>query len=278
MAHTLTLLTLNTHSLMAPDTALCLRTLADAILTEQADAVALQEVNQLLTAPEVPAQALTDTGWQPCGSDRPVREGNFALMLAALLRARDPRWHWTWAHAHCGYDRFDEGLAVLTRLPVEAAVTRNLSTPQGACRRILLGMLTGGVWLSSLHMGWWNDAQDPFTDQWRIVEQFCREQGGIHYLLGDFNSPAHVRQEGHDLMRSCGWQDCYDRAEARDSGITVGGQIDGWRSHAVEPMRIDFVLTNAPGRTLSSRVIFNGGFYPVISDHFGVLTVETRPR
>ena len=96
--------------------------------------------------------------------------------------------------------------------------------------------------------------------------------------MGDLNSPAHVRGEGYDLALSSGWQDCYVRAEERDSGVTVGGQIDGWRKSRVDPMRIDFTLTDAPGRTLRSRVIFNGAFYPVISDHFGVLTEEALIR
>ena len=88
----LTLLTLNTHSLMEADTTFCLNTLAEAILTEQADGVALQEINQDMTAPEVPEPVLADAGWLPCGSDMPVREGNFALLLARMLRRHDPAW------------------------------------------------------------------------------------------------------------------------------------------------------------------------------------------
>lgn len=274
----LTLLTLNTHSLMEADTTFCLNTLAEAILTGQADGVALQEINQDMTAPEVPEPVLADAGWLPCGSDMPVREGNFALLLAHMLRRHDPAWRWIWAHAHCGYGRFDEGVAVFTRLPVEAAVSRNLSTPQGECRRVMAGILAEGRWLYSLHMGWWKDENDPFALQWRAADALCRSQHGVHYLMGDLNSPAHVRGEGYDLALSSGWQDCYVRAEERDSGITVGGQIDGWRKSRVDPMRIDYTLTDAPGRTLRSRVIFNGAFYPVISDHFGVLTEEALIR
>ena len=37
-------------------------------------------------------------------------------------------------------------------------------------------------------------------------------------------------------------------------------------------MRIDFVFSREMPAPRSSRVIFNGTFYPVISDHFGVLT------
>ncbi|MEG0996309.1 MAG: hypothetical protein RSC91_11200 [Clostridia bacterium] len=39
-------------------------------------------------------------------------------------------------------------------------------------------------------------------------------------------------------------------------------------------MRIDYILTNRDGLTASSRVIFNNSFYPVVSDHFGVLVQE----
>ena len=37
-------------------------------------------------------------------------------------------------------------------------------------------------------------------------------------------------------------------------------------------MRIDFVFCREMPAPKSSQVIFNGKFYPVISDHFGVLT------
>ena len=69
-----------------------------------------------------------------------------------------------------------------------------------------------------------------------------------------------------------GWQDAYVLAETKDEGITVGGNIDGWREGKVEAMRIDFVFSREMPAPRSSRVIFNGTFYPVISDHFGVLT------
>ena len=52
----------------------------------------------------------------------------------------------------------------------------------------------------------------------------------------------------------------------------MGGNIDGWREGKVDAMRIDFVFCREMPAPKSSRVIFNGKFYPVISDHFGVLT------
>ena len=57
-------------------------------------------------------------------------------------------------------------------------------------------------------------------------------------------------------------------------GIYSAGQIDGWRKEKVDGMRIDMIWSNRPGRTLYSRVIFNGDNYPVVSDHFGVIAAE----
>ena len=56
--------------------------------------------------------------------------------------------------------------------------------------------------------------------------------------------------------------------------MTVGGKIDGWREGKDEARRIDLALTRGTVGTCRSRVIFNGAFYPVVSDHYGVLTEE----
>ena len=125
-------------------------------------------------------------------------------------------------------------------------------------------------------MGWWKDENDPFSGQWKRLDGICKTRTAPVYLMGDFNSPAHVRGEGYDMILSDGWQDCYTRACVKDNGVTVGAEIDGWRSETVSPMRIDFILAMQDGITETSRVIFNQANYPVISDHFGVLVQETR--
>jgi len=129
----------------------------------------------------------------------------------------------------------------------------------------------GPVWFRSVHMGWWKDEEDPFAGQWNKLNAHC-EGTGRGCLVGDFNSPAHLTGEGYSLITGSGWQDAYVMAETKDEGITVGGNIDGWREGKVEAMRIDFVFSREMPAPRSSRVIFNGTFYPVISDHFGVLT------
>lgn len=274
----LRLLTLNTHSLMEADNAFCLRTLAQAIIREKVDVIALQEVNQSANAPQAEAKRLAELHFVPCEREKPIREDNFALALSQLLLAQDARFFWTWAYAHQGYRIYEEGVALLSRTPITGMKAATVSTPQGRCSRKIAAIRTqalhGQSWFYSVHMGWWQDAEDPFAGQWQRLVALAAQDADSGYLLGDFNSPAHVRGEGYDLVASSGWEDCFIRARKKDAGATVAGQIDGWRQGAVDPMRIDFAFTNHPGTTLSSRVIFGGDFYPVISDHFGVLTEE----
>lgn len=278
----LTLLTLNAHSWMEPDNEACLSAIAEAAQRENVDVIALQEINQDSCSAIAPQSALTESGYVQSDDRLPIRVDNYALALARRLRQSDVRWQWTWAYAHRGYRVFEEGLAILTRLDVLDTRSLCLSTdqPEGTpryCRRQTVGTLlrtpVGDRWFYSAHMGWWKDPLDLFAKQWERLAQAC--EGQPAYLLGDFNNPAHVRGEGYDLMMNGGrWIDCYTRADDKDSGVTVAEQIDGWRSEKVDGMRIDFTFTNQPGATARSRVIFNGAFYPVVSDHFGVLTEE----
>jgi maltose 6'-phosphate phosphatase len=95
--------------------------------------------------------------------------------------------------------------------------------------------------------------------------------------MGDFNSPAEVRDEGYDMIvRDC-WHDSYMLAEHKDSGITVGHVIDGWRDkiHSGTGMRIDHIWCSEKADVKSSEVLFNRINYPVVSDHYGVM-IETR--
>jgi len=264
----LTLLTLNTHSWQEADNASCLFTVAAAIKKEMPDVVALQEVNQKENAPAAGAERLEASGFVSAGSA--IGDDNWALLLAEKLGD----YHWTWVFAHLGYRTWAEGVAILTRAPVLEVRVGDISLPGIRLRRKALAVRTEKGWYVTVHTGWWEDQQDPFVDQWEKLDRFARELGRPCYLMGDFNNPAHVRGQGYDLILKAGWQDCYARAESRDSGVTVPGQIDGWRQTEVDGFRLDDCFAAQPGRTLRSRVIFNGSFYPVVSDHFGVLTEE----
>ena len=126
----------------------------------------------------------------------------------------------------------------------------------------------------SVHMGWWNDSEEPFEGQWnRISSGLSPLAEERLWLMGDFNSPAHITGQGRDLILASGWFDAYDLAASRDSGVTVANAIDGWREQGEIPgMRIDYIWTSRRVPVISSRTIYDGTSFPVVSDHFGIIT------
>ena len=148
--------------------------------------------------------------------------------------------------------------------------------------RRILGIQPEGSsgWFFTIHMGWWNDEEEPFVDQWKCIQEALKdpEYGeGIIWLMGDFNSQADVRGEGYDLVLKSGWKDTYLLAEEKDDGITVAEEIDGWREEdgrsgsTKNEKRLDYIFCNTPADVRSSNVIYNGKNAPVVSDHYGVM-------
>lgn len=194
-----------------------------------------------------------------------LRRDNYALRLAARLKELKTPYYWTWIPVKLGYGKYDEGLALFSRTPIldtdRFFISRSQDYENWKTREIL-GIRTqpeghDPVWCYTVHMGWWDDEEEPFKAQWEQVEKgleagragACvktRPRAGrtatmtgpgpeamagssLVWLMGDFNSPAQVRGEGYDLIADWGWKDTYHLAEEKDSGITVEGVIDGWR-------------------------------------------------
>ena len=279
------LITLNTHSLIEEHYEEKLHAFAEVIRKEKPDILAMQEVNQLACEEIWPDEKLP--GFVRCrGFSLPVRRGNHAARLAELLKDSGLSYSWTWISAKMGYDRYDEGMAVFSLSPIadtdQFQISRSSDYHYWKTRRVL-GIRTEAdpdTWFYTVHMGWWDDAEDPFAGQWEQLNQFLQEKGRLDsgknvWLLGDFNSPSAVSGEGYDCIRKAGWLDSYVLAARKDDGATVDHVIDGWRDKMAEgeSCRLDYMFSRNPVRIRSSRVICNGTLYPVVSDHFGVMVV-----
>lgn len=275
------ILTLNTHSLMEADNEAAISAVADAIIKEHIDFAALQEVNQSRTADETDAGRLKQSGFLSPDKSFPIREDNYGLTLSELLRKMGYPSFWSWAFAHRGYRIYEEGVMILSKHPLSAAAAMDISASEEGdtelCRRSVLGaQFEAGlknICVYSTHLGWWDDKDDPSAAQIDRMDQFCRQYDADQiFAAGDFNSPAAARGEGRDRMLSLGWMDCYTEAAEKDDGMTVPGAIDGWRSEKASAIRIDYCFSKKPVNVLKSTIIFDGKNYPVVSDHFGVLT------
>lgn len=274
------LLTLNTHSLVEEKYEQKLQDFAEAVSKERPDIIALQEVNQTASEDAVPECDLN--GYFPADKNAVIRMDNHVYRLVRILAEKGIYYSWTWLPLKLGYDKYDEGIAVMSMSPiadVKAPLVSGINDYYNWKTRKLLGVCTKDApdeWFYSVHFGWWNDPDEPFQNQWARTSQHMLCHSKV-WLMGDFNSPAEVRDEGYDMIvRDC-WHDSYMLAEHKDSGITVGHVIDGWRDkiHSGTGMRIDHIWCSEKADVKSSEVLFNRINYPVVSDHYGVM-IETR--
>lgn len=176
-------------------------------------------------------------------------------------------------------------MALLSKKPiarVQQFLTSKTDDYENWKMRRILGIQPEGSsdWFFTVHMGWWNDEEEPFVDQWKCIQETLKDPKyweGTIWLMGDFNSQDDVRGEGYDLVLKSGWKDTYLLAEEKDDGITVAEEIDGWREAdgrskaAKNEKRLDYIFCNTQADVRTSNVIRNGKNAPVVSDHYGVM-------
>ena len=276
------LITLNSHSLIEENYEEKFHRFIQGILTERPDILALQEVNQNMAETEADPEELRETNFFSSPSSIPVRRDNHGLRCAKELARLGFPVHWTWISAKTGYDRFDEGLALISPFPVHSAesfyLTSSHSYGNWRTRKALLAAFEtpwGLQYACNLHMGRWEDAEEPFSLQWqRLSSHLSPLEEQQIWLLGDFNAPAHRRNQNLDLILSQGWLDTCRLAghpENEPADCTVEDGIDGWEERALgRGMRIDYIFTNHPVSISSSRVIFHPEAYGTVSDHRAV--------
>ena len=274
------LLTLNTHSLVEDNYSTKLDAFVSAIAEQRPDIIALQEVNQ--TIAETQADVISE-GYVPCVENIVIRKDNHVYKAAELLEGAGVKYYWTWLPLKKGYNKYDEGIALMSRSRIiETDVVRISETDDynNWKTRKIIGIRTEAApdeWFFSVHYGWWDDLDEPFQNQWQKTVEYMKKYSRV-WLMGDFNSPAEVRNEGYDMINSGGWYDSYTLARTRDNGITVGKVIDGWRDKVsgTGGMRIDQIWCSQKAEIASSEVIFNGANKPVVSDHYGVVAEYER--
>lgn len=268
-------LTLNTHSWCEIHQIAKIRTLAKFIIEQQVDVIALQEVNQLTSTPVV-EHPLHFRG----GAGIPVREDNYALLLVRALNEMGATYEWTLTETHIGWDRYDECVAILSRLPIRGIKPINMSpdytyfqVQRRAAQATLIETETGTFWCATTHMSWWDfDGEPLFAQEYAHLSQELAECARTAPVLlgGDFNSAAHLSNEGYALVTSSGMVDTRSLAEHTDGENTVHREIAGWEG-STDAKRIDFVFADRLVDVVSHAVVFRDNSPEAISDHSGLL-------
>lgn len=275
------LLTLNTHSWLEMHQIHKIKILADFIVSEDIDVIALQEVNQNSDslAENFPQNYLSVT-------NIPLKDSNFGVFLMKFLNAAEVSYQWSWTDSHESWGIYDEGVALFSRVPIKQVRALELSesrfTFSDVFRRCALAMeleVNGhSLWAVSAHMNWWlkHDIH-LFEHDFASLDAQIRELAGPDpvVLLGDFNNDAAISSEGYQQMMSAGWYDSFKNSKIQDGEFTVHKNISGWEENSCA-MRIDYVLCSTPVQFESYRVVFADNTAEAISDHAGIL-VELHP-
>ena len=277
------MLTLNLHCFQEDQPFEKLGIIAEALLELEPDVVALQECAQDRWAPE---RLRVTPGVS-------IREGNAALWLVERLRAGGQASHGVWDWAHYGWDRWEEGCAVLSPHRLRYADSRYVSqsTGPGAWKsRKPVGAFVevagfGPVAVFSTHLGWWGDKEEPFEDsldrlvtwQAEFLSSVPRSVPVPLLTVGDFNQQA--GGEGYRFIKDwTGWDDAWLTAHPEGtSGATIGPNTDGWEGTA-EAQRIDYVFTRPEDglKVVQCERVFTEDDFGRVSDHVGLWTVLGR--
>lgn len=274
------LLTCNTHSIVEKDYEEKLSYFNKWLAKEEYDIVALQEVNQTHESKKINIDGLK--GYVPSGEGIIIREDNHIMRVVNSLQAQGKEYYWTWTPIKLGYGKYDEGIGIISKhKPKEIRefyLTKSKSYTNWKVRKVIgIKVEIEGKerWFFSVHTGWWDDDEENFKDQLRKLNRELSFVDEDIYLMGDFNNPYQIENEGYDEILNSGWYDTYDLAEEKDDGITVSGLIDGWKENKnLKEMRIDFIFKTNNKKVKRSRVIFNGKVGEVVSDHFAVEVEE----
>ena len=149
-------------------------------------------------------------------SAEPIHQDHYVRLLVEHLAEQGQNYYWTWAYNHIGYDRYHEGVAILSKTPIEAReiLVSDVDDPTDYhTRRVALAetVVEGKeLAVASVHLSWWNKG---FQEEWARFEAVLKELKKPLLLAGDFNNPA--GQEGYQaiLTSPLNLQDAFEVAK-----------------------------------------------------------------
>ena len=257
----LTVMILNLHCCQEEDQDDKLSRIARAIDAQEVDIVCLQEVAEL---------------WNN-------GKGDWQTNTARIIneRLKSP-YHLVTDWSHLGFDRYREGVAVLSRYPIERHQGRYVSSSRDPysihSRKVVMAQVRvpyiGLINVFSSHLSWW---EDGFAEQFENLRQWAADehtpQVTTTMLCGDFNIKAGSR--GYQfVVDSSEYDDQYLSANSPQVFRRIFTARDAhWERYLDEDHRIDYVfLRKGSGLAATAgRAVFTEQDYGRVSDHFGYL-------
>ena len=257
----LRVLILNLHCYQEENQDVKFSQIAKAIDEQNADIVCLQEVAEL---------------WND-------GHGDWNTNSAKIIndRLKQP-FHLYTDWSHIGFDKYREGVAILSRYPFLKQSSKYVSNSHSHdsihSRRIVMVQVNvpymGLINVYSAHLSWWEDGfaeQFKRLSKWATDNQTKEVKGTL--LCGDFNITA--GSEGYNLVVSANeYDDQFLAANAHGVFEKIFKVNDPyWRHMLADDYRIDYIFMNKDSelQVTSGDVLFTDQDYGRVSDHCGYL-------
>lgn len=184
--------------------------------------------------------------------------------------------------SHIGFDKYREGVAILSRYPLNRQQARYVSDSQDVysihSRKVVMAQidvpLIGIINVFSAHLSWW---EDGFQTQFQRLCEWANGQAEPNVkatlLCGDFNITAGTigyRQ----VVEANQYEDQYLAANHQGLFERIFRVNDPhWQHYPTDDYRIDYIFMNRDSklRVTSARVLFTEHDYGRVSDHCGYL-------
>ncbi|TAL55391.1 MAG: endonuclease [Methylovulum sp.] len=191
--------------------------------------------------------------------------------------------------AHLGFDKYREGVAILSRYPLlkqESGYVSNSDDPFSIhSRKVVMTQVQvpylGLVNVFSAHLSWW---EDGFQEQFKRLHDWANARHDRHVkatlLCGDFNVTA-GSSGYYQVVNNHDYDDQYlaaNTAGLPEKNFRVNDPY--WQHQLMNDYRIDYIFTNKISelRAVSARVLFTEHDYGSVSDHCGYFMVfEPKP-
>ncbi len=188
--------------------------------------------------------------------------------------------------SHLGFDRYREGVAILSRYPLSNQQGRYVSDDQDAysihSRKVVMSQINvprmGVINFYSAHLSWLEDGFEHQFDNlcaWANAENYQHVQATL--LCGDFNITA--GEQGYlKVVNSHQYEDQYLAANNEGLFESIFRVNDAhWGQALADDYRIDYIFMHKDSelQVTSAQVIFTDQDYGRVSDHCGyIMTFE----
>lgn len=216
-------------------------------------------------------------------------QGDWNSNAAHIINQRlKPPMHLYTDWSHLGFDKYREGVAILSRYPLHHTHSRYVSDSQDAysihSRKVVMARVQvpymGAVNVFSAHLSWW---EDGFQQQFQRLSEWAGslldESVTATLLCGDFNVAA--GSIGYKQVVSGNqYEDQYLAANHQGLFEKIFRVNDAhWGNWLADDYRIDYIFMNKHSglQVTSARVLFTDWDYGQVSDHVGYL-MAFEPR